>query len=430
MFNVRVFFGRALVAAVLFSSFAFAEQLTFKRAVELALRNSAGAVIANADEQKAKAGYYEIRNQFLPQMVLGSGIAYSNGFPLSIEGSAPSIINVNSSQYLVNFAGRDFLKAARKEWGAASMAQQDKRSQVVLDTAMTYAELDKYQGTLKILEQQQDAAERAEKVADDRFKAGLDPENELTKAKLNSARVRMATANARGNADILRLHLGQLTGLPAESIVTVTESIPALPDRAAEITKQQIEQQQGVQSAMEAATAKELRAKAEHKLNLPAIDLAGQYGLLARYNNYDQFFNKFQRHNVTVGVVIRFPFLNMAQNARADAADAEAMKARKEAEAVKGQAQSDTLKLQRTVDQLAAARDVAKFEYQLASSDAKSAHTRVEAGQATVKDEENAKLGEQQKYSAYLDAQFELERAQMQLLQKTGEIEKWAGVAE
>src|SRR3954471_6179626 len=128
MFNVRVVFGRyGAVAVLLLSSFASAEQLTFKRAVELALRNSAASVIATADEQKARAGYFEVRNQFLPQMVLGSGIAYSNGFPLSIEGSAPSIINVNSSQYLVNFAGRDFLKAAKREWGAASIANQDKR---------------------------------------------------------------------------------------------------------------------------------------------------------------------------------------------------------------------------------------------------------------------------------------------------------------
>lgn len=417
------------VAACLFCGPAFAEKLTFKRAVELALRNSAAAVIAQADEAKAKQGYYEVRNQFLPQMTLGSGIAYSHGFPLSIEGSAPSIINVNSSQYLVNFAGRDFLKAAKTDWSAAARTNQDKRSQVVLDTVLTYAELDKYSTSLHILEQQQESAERAEKVTTDRFKAGLDPEVELTKARLNSARVRMAAANARGNTDILRLHLAQLTGLPSEGLETVTESIPALPETAS-ASSQPIEQQASVQSAMEAATAKELRARGEHKLNLPAIDLAGQYGLLARYNNYDDFFKKFQRHNVTVGVVIRFPFLNFAQNARAEAADAEALRARKEAELAKGQAATDSIKLQRTVEQLSAARDVAKYEYQLASADANAAQTRVDAGQATLKDQENARLAEQQKYSAYIDAQFEFERAMMQWMRQTGELEKWAGVAQ
>jgi hypothetical protein len=104
------------------------------------------------------------------------------------------------------------------------------------------------------------------------------------------------------------------------------------------------------------------------------------------------------------------------------------LRAKKEAEAAKGQVASETLKLQRTVEQLAAARDVAKYEYQLASADASAARTRVEAGQATVRDQENARLAEQQKYSAFLDAQFELERAQMTLMRQTGEIEKWVGL--
>ena len=426
MRNVR----RLLLALAFLSSLSFAEQLSFKRAIELALRNSAASVIADADEKKAKAGYVEMKDQFLPQMTLGSGIAYSHGFPLSLEGSAPAIINLNSTQYLVNFAGRDFLKAAKTEWGAAQKSTQDKRAQVILDTALTYAELDKFASSLKIMEQQQQAAQRAEQVANDRFRAGLDPETEFTKARLNSARVRMAAANARGNADLLRLKLSQLTGLPAENIETVTETIPQLPESPASVSKQQIEDHPAVRSANEIALGRELRAKGEHKLKLPSVDLAGQYALLSRFNNYDEFFKKFERHNVTLGVVIRFPFLNFAQDARAAAADAEALRAKKEAEAAKGQVASETLKLQRTVEQLAAARDVAKFEYQLASSDASAAKTRVEAGQATVRDQENARLAEQQKYSAFLDAQFELERAQMTLMRQTGEIEKWVGLGQ
>jgi outer membrane protein TolC len=420
---------RCLWLIICLSSLGFSEQLSFKRAIELALRNSTASVIADADEKKAKAGYLEMKSQYLPQVTVGAGLAYSHGFPLSLEGAAPAIFNLNSSSYLVNFAGKSFLNAAKTEWGAASKSAQDKRAQVILDTALTYAELDKFQSSLKIIEQQQKAAHRAEQVAGDRFHAGLDPETEFTKARLNSARVRMAAANSRGNADLLRLKLSQLTGLPAETIETVTETIPQLPEGPTAMTKEQIENHPAVQSANEVALGRELRAKGEHKAKLPSVDFAAQYAVLSRFNNYDQFFLKFERHNATVGVVIRFPFLNFAQDARTQAADAEALKAKKEAEVVKGQVASDMLKLQRTVDQLAAARDVAKLEYQLATSDASAALTRVSAGQATVKDQEIARLVEQQKYSAYLDAQFELERAQMTLMRQTGEIEKWVGLA-
>ncbi len=404
---------------------AFSEEITLKRAVELALNHSTTMAVANADEKRAQQGYYEARNMYLPQMTLGSGIAYSNGFPLSIEGSAPSIININSSQYLFNAAGRDYLKAAKTDWEATEKLSGDRRAQVILDTSLAYIELDKLTGTLESLRVQQAAAQKVEQVAKDRLQAGLDPEVELTKARLNAARVRLALANAQGQVDLLRMKLAQLTGLSADSIVTITESIPRYP--AQEADPQQVATNSlSFQAASQQADAKNLRAKAEHKMNLPQVDLAGQYGLLARYNNYDEFFRKFQRHNVTVGLVIRFPFLNFAQKARAEAAEAEATRAQKEAEQVKFDVAANTLKLQRAVQQLTAARDVAKLEYQLAASDTQAVMARVEAGAATIRDQENARLAENQKYSALLDMTFELDKAQMQLLRATGQIERWA----
>ncbi|MGH9602490.1 MAG: TolC family protein, partial [Terriglobales bacterium] len=181
-----------------------------------------------------------------------------------------------------------------------------------------------------------------------------------------------------------------------------------------------------IKAANEQADAKDLRARGERRQSYPSFDLAGQYGLLSRHNNYDEFFRKFQRHNVTVGVVIRFPFLNFSQRANAEAASAEAAKARKEAEAVKQQVATDTLRLQRAVRQWAAARDVAKLEYSLASSEVQAVAARLEAGNATVRDQENARIAENQKYAALLDATLQLEMVQMQLLRASGEIEKWA----
>jgi outer membrane protein TolC len=413
---------------LIFSVTTFAEQLDFRRAIELAIKNSTALAIADAQQSRAQNGYLEVRNQFLPQMTLGSGIAYSNGFPLSIEGSAPSIISVNSTQYLFNAGAHDFLKAAKIDLVASDADKAGHRTDVILETASVYRELDRLTNTLLLLQQQQETAGRVEKVSSDRFQAGIDSQVDVTKARLGSARVRLALAQAQGNADVLRTRLGQLTGLSPDGLETVTESIPKLPEVPQDdvFTRQAAAKNPLVLSANAAADSKSFRAKGEHKQLLPAVDLAGQYGLLARYNNYDEFFNKFQRHNVTVGLVIRFPFLNFAQKAHADAADAEALAAKKQAEQVKNQVTTDTLRMQRVVRQLAAARDVAKLEYQLATADAQAADARASAGQATVKDQENAKLFEGQKYAAFLDAGFELEKAQMELLRATGDLEKWA----
>ncbi|MGH9508698.1 MAG: hypothetical protein ACRD2M_02080, partial [Terriglobales bacterium] len=81
---------------------AAADPVPFRRAIELAVTHSNPMAAANADQSRAQNAYQEARNLFLPQMVLGSGLAATYGFPLSIEGAAPSIINVNSQQYLFN----------------------------------------------------------------------------------------------------------------------------------------------------------------------------------------------------------------------------------------------------------------------------------------------------------------------------------------
>jgi outer membrane protein TolC len=181
-----------------------------------------------------------------------------------------------------------------------------------------------------------------------------------------------------------------------------------------------------VKVAEAGAQAKAFRAEAERKQLYPAIDFVGQYAVLARFNNYDQFFQKFQRNNVTAGVAIRFPFLNPVQRAAADAAKADAVKSRKEAQTVKEQVSTETLKLQRSVEQLAAARDVAQLEHQLAQSDIESAHAKIESGAATLKDEENARVAEHERYTAYLNSSFELDRAQIQLMRQIGQLETWA----
>src|SRR5476649_788868 len=76
--------------------------LAFRTAIELAVKNSATTGLAQADLQRAQATVTQTRDVFLPQMVLGSGLGASYGFPLSLEGAAPSIFNVNFQGALLN----------------------------------------------------------------------------------------------------------------------------------------------------------------------------------------------------------------------------------------------------------------------------------------------------------------------------------------
>src|SRR5215470_10340198 len=57
----------------------------------------------------------------LPRLVVGSGLAYTNGFPMSIEGSAPSIVQARASQYLFNRPQNYAIAQAKENVRGAAM---------------------------------------------------------------------------------------------------------------------------------------------------------------------------------------------------------------------------------------------------------------------------------------------------------------------
>ena len=402
--------------------------LAFRTAIELALKNSASTGLQQADLLRASSVVRQTKDVFLPQMVLGSGLGASYGFPLSLEGAAPSIFNVNFQGALFNMAQRNYLKAAKSDVQVTAAQNADRRNDVIMETALDYVQLDLLDSSLTIQKEQQQAAQKFQDIVSQRIEAGLDSQVENTRAKLAGARTRLDIAQTLAAADQLRLRLSQLTGLPVSAIQTSTETIPEMPAVAQDqdLPGEAVKNNPQVKVADAAAQAKAFRAQAERKQLYPSVDYVGQYAVLARFNNYDEFFQKFQRHNVTAGVAIRFPFFNPVQRAAADAAKADAAKSRKEAQSVKEQVSTETLKLQRSVEQLAAAREVAQLEHQLAQSDIEATHAKIESGAASLKDEQNARVAEHERYTAYLNSSFELDRAQIQLMRQIGQLETWA----
>lgn len=405
-----------------------AEPLPFKRALELALKHSGTMAIALAEQTRTHQNYLEQRNGYIPSVTFGSGLGYSFGVPLTIEGAAPSIFSVSTQQYAFNLSQRAIVRATQTEWKASELDLLDKKNEVLLETALVYTELDNLNSKLKVLREAADAAQRSQFITSERLKEGIDSELDLKKARLAAARIQLRLAEAAGNADVLRERLAKLTGLNAASLQTVTESVPQAPDvpQDDETAAQAADYSPAVRLAFEKAKAADFRAQAEHKALLPSFDLASQYSMLSRYNNYDVFYKTFERNNFTAGMSFRFPIFNLAQRAAAQAADAEALKVKKQAEMARNQVQADTLKLQRSLRQLAAARDVAKLEYEIAQAGVDAIQAKIETGQASARDQEQARLDAEDKYAAYLDTSFELYKAQLQMMRATGSLQQWA----
>jgi len=416
------------LAALLSSQPALAESLPLQRAIDLALAHSTTSAIAGADLQRTYASYREIRNNYAPQLMVGSGLGYSYGFPLSLEGSAPALVNVVAQSTVFNPAQSQFMKAAKTDWRASQAQSQDQHNAVIQDVALSYVELAKWERRLSRLQSDEAQGQQMEKAVTQRVQEGVDSAIDLNKAKLTSARVRLHMAEARGSADLLRRHLADLTGMPLSSIVIAPETIPALPPVSSEddLGSQAVTLSPTVRFADQHAMAESMRASAEHRALLPSFDFAAQYARLSTYNNYDLYFNHFQPNNITIGMSFRFPVFNAPQRARAQAADAEALKARKQAEDSRNKVRQETLKLQRAAEQLEAAREVAQLEYQLAQSTLDAAQIRVDAKTGNLHELADARAQANERYLAFQDADFEYQRVRLTLLRATGDLEKWA----
>lgn len=407
-----------------------AEPLTLQQVIGLALKHATGVAIAAADVLHASAGYRELRNSYIPQLTAGAGLGWSDGFPLSLEGAAPSLFNVNAQSALVNPALKYFIRAARSDIAVGTLRTKDQRGQVIQDAVLSYAELAKWEQRLNALGDAQAAAAKMEAAVAQRVKEGIDSELEGTRARLSVARLRLRLAEASGAADVLREHLSKLTGLPVASIEIAPESVPPLPaeQKSQEIVNKSSAENPNVQAAVEHARAQYLRVKGERKSLWPSVDFAAQYANLASYNNFQRFYqpHSFQPNNATVGVAIHFPFLNYAQHARVQEAESEALKAAKQAEAVRNQVSEETLRLQRAVTQMQAAHDVAELEYEIAQKNIEAVQTRMNAGTANLHDLDNARTQASERFIALQDVTFELERSQVSLLRATGDLESWA----
>jgi hypothetical protein len=68
------------------------------------------------------------RDPFFPKLAVGSGLAYSNGFPMGIEGSSPIILQ--AQQFIFNRQQTYLVAQSREEARGATLASAGKRDEM------------------------------------------------------------------------------------------------------------------------------------------------------------------------------------------------------------------------------------------------------------------------------------------------------------
>jgi outer membrane protein TolC len=425
---------RSLRLLLLCSAFAGAvtpamAQISFTTAVDLALKSSPKVLMAEADVEKARAALQEARDVYIPNLVGGSGLGYSYGFPVG----QPSIFNFTSQSLLFNYSQRDYLRAARASLDAANFTLRDVRQAVAEDAALTFMALDRDMQRQTALAEQAGYAALLVRIIQDRLDAGQDTAIDLTVARLSSAQIRLAKLHADDETISDQVHLAKLVGLPSQGLSVLSNSVPELHSPTVDTTRPTPPHSPAIDSAYANARAKREIAFGDARyLWRPQIYFAAQYNRFAKFNNYDLYYSHFQQNNAAIGVQINIPIFDQAHRAKARESAADAAHAEHEADMARDQFFEGRFKARHATAELAARAEVASLDQQLAQQQLDILLVQLKAGsgnstgvQMSPKDEQLSRIAERQKFLTVLDTNFQMQQAEINLLRQTGELEPW-----
>jgi outer membrane protein TolC len=400
--------------------------LTLKHAIELALQNSKEIQVAKLQASLADRSAMISKSQFLPNLYAGSGAGYTFGIPETPGGHAPAVFDVSYTEQVFNAPLRGQGKELAEEAKSQKILLEDARNSVIERTAGAYLELGMVRHSLELLRKEQESAEKILTVTQEREKENFELPVSVTKDQLTRARVVQRILQLEGREDTLEVFLRSQTGLSQDTAIEVTpEDLPGEAEQeGANLVALALQQNVGLQVAQSDVRAREFRLAGEKRGYLPTLEFVAIYSRLANFNNYLDFFKKFQPNNFNAGVQIQVPLFS-AQT-RANIAKARVnLEVAKTALADKRSAVTSDVRMKtRTLRERDAAKEVARLELQLAQQNVTVLQSQFGEGKINVREVERARLDENEKWMDYLDAGFRRQQAQLDLLRTAGQLDK------
>ena len=196
-----------------------------------------------------------------------------------------------------------------------------------------------------------------------------------------------------------------------------------IPDSADDAVKAALAENRELKALQARLAAKGFDIKAERAAWLPQLDLVAQYALLARFNNYDEFFRKFQRNNGQLGVSVVLPLLKgPASSAAVAQAEAEAAQLRTQFRTTRQRIEADARRAYEEVQLAQTALDIARADLEVARDQVSILLAQMQEGRAPLREVEEARVLETDKWIAFYDARANLAKARLALLKQTGEL--------
>jgi outer membrane protein len=409
-----------------FSLFGEVRVLTLRQALDLASAQNPDVLLARLDAQKARAQVTVTRDPFRPKVFAGSGAAWSTGFPSSIEGSAPSIVQVRTQMAIFNRPQSYLTAQANEEVRGAGVDVARRQEEAVYRVASLYLDAEQAGRSLEATRRQADSLKRVQELMEQRVAEGRELAIESKKANLAVLRANQHADSLAADMMTAESNLAAALGFaPSDLARPATEERPALAvpvseeasiEKALEGSNELKRLQSNIQSKM-------LEIKSYRAERLPKINLVAQYSLFAKYN-YQDYFTKFQRNNAQVGASVEIPLVvGQAASAQSAQSEADVAKLRIELDRTRTRITSDLRIAYQNLRRSESARDVARADLDLTREELTLDLAQMDEGRLPLATVEALRATENEKWLAYYEAQHNAEVARLNVLRQTGTLE-------
>jgi len=401
------------------------QPLTLKQAVTLAVQHSSDLALARARYAIAEQQAALLRAPFAPNLFAGSGAGYTLGFPMTAGGAPPADFDVAYVQTVFNRPLQGQAHAAERRADVERLTLDDSRDAVILRTAEVFLELVQVRQALEARRGTRSASARILEITESRVAEGHELPIESLRAKLDRARAEQAIVQLEGREGALAIELERLTGIRRDTgpLEIVPDRLTAPPEQStADLVTRALASNSELRRADYEQRARLDRVHQERAAYWPAIDVVGEYALLAKFNNYDEFFLRFERNNLNVGIQARWPIFSAQTTSAVRVAQAELRQIDVELRRRREEVEAAVRGASQRTRELKVATDTAALEVALAEEQVRMLQERFHADRANLRDVERARLDQADKRVAFLQADFESQQATLELLKTTGQL--------
>ncbi len=400
--------------------------LTLRQAVELALSQNPDVMIARLDQQKARDQILIAKDAFVPKITGGSGLAWSSGYPISVDGNPPSVFEARTQMALFDRQQSFQIAQAKEGLRGAGIDVTKRQEEVAYRVASLFLDAEQASHSLAAVQKQIESLGRVKELIDARVAEGRELPLESKKAAVSVLRAQDSAEMLAVNLINAETTLAEVLGMAPDDRVRAAQEeraavpLPVSEDASIEEALEHSPELRRLESSMQMKT---LEIKGYRSARLPKVNVIAQENIFAKYNYSNLSTFPYRTANTELGVSIELPLLvGRTAQAFASQAEAEVSKMRVEVARTRTHITADLRRAYRQVTSADKSRELARADLDVTREELNLDLSQYEEGKLPLARVEALRAIENEKFLAYYVSQQNVERARLNVLRLTGTL--------